>query len=377
MEQIIEVGSQIEVDIEKMSFGGSGICRIDSLVCFVSDSSPGDRLLIEITKKKKNFLEAKNLKVIEAGPHRRQAPCDHAQECGGCQWQHIAIDEQRDQKRQIFQEMLDKVDFLKEVPLGKIYSGEEFRYRNRIQVRTKNKKIGYFKKASNQIIGIKDCLITQEKLTDLFPEIIKKHLSKKLQKFEILHSKNGNVIFRKDKAHGELDGFSQVNDEMNLVMQAWVGDQVEDLKLNGEIFDLYAGNGNFSRFLEGKVDNPITAIELNPQAIYRGKALAGENSRIQWLQAKVENKVSSIKAKSNSLLIIDPPRIGCDDKFIQSLQNTGAEYLIYISCNPSTWIRDLKRLKEIRDFEVEKLELLDMFPQTYHMEVLSRIRLKK
>ena len=343
----------------------------------VSGAAPQENLLVEITKKKKRFAEAKVLEVISASPFRRETPCKYTDKCGACQWQQFDYQEQKNQKELIFHEMLDKVDFLRGIRINSFLSGEEFRYRNRIQIRTKSKKIGFFKKASNDIVNIKDCLITEEKLTAQFNSILKKYPSTKMQKFELLYDKNDEVILRKDKAHGEEDGFSQVNNQMNEQMQNWVLQQISDTSNNGKIYDLYAGNGNFSRFLENQgLENSLFAIEFSEAAIQRGKKLAGSESKIEWLAAKVEDVVKKIKADENSVLIIDPPRIGCDEKFIDSLKSTGAKDLIYISCNPSTWIRDLQRLREHRDFDILSLDLLDMFPQTYHLEVLSRIRLK-
>ncbi|MEC9283617.1 MAG: TRAM domain-containing protein [Bdellovibrionota bacterium] len=373
----INKGSKVEVFIEKMSFGGAGIARIDNLVVFVSGAAPQETAIVEITKKKKRFAEAKLVQILSPSPFRRETPCKYTDKCGACQWQQFEYEEQLKQKQTIFHEMLDKVDFLKGLRASCIISGNEFRYRNRIQIRTKSKKLGFFQKASNEIVNIKDCLITEEMLTTQFNSILKKQPSTKMQKFELLYDKNHEVVIRKNKGHGEEDGFSQVNDQMNKKMQNWVLEQISDINCTGKIFDLYAGNGNFSRFLEqNSIDKPLMAIEFSEAAIQRGKKLAGPNSKIEWLSAKVENVVKNIKADENSVLIIDPPRIGCDEKFIDSLKTSGAKDLIYISCNPSTWIRDLQRLKEHRDFTIESLELLDMFPQTYHIEVLSRVRLK-
>lgn len=366
---------QIELKIEKLSFGGAGVARHDGMVIFVSDSAPGDIVVAELTKVKKRFAEARTIKVLSPGNERREAPCLIAKECGGCQWQHITYNEQLIQKKIILQEQISKSEVLKNYVVSDIIHGDEFRYRNRIQVRALKNQIGFFKKKSNSIIPTKDCLITEESITNEFQNILSKNDNSRMKKYEIYRAMNDEVKIISDRNHGAEDGFSQVNEKMNLEMQKWVLTKVKDI--DPDIFlDMYAGNGNFARYLSNNgIDCDLTAVEFSKSACALGKEL-DKQSKIKWITGKVEDELPKIELSNNNLVLIDPPRIGCAPEVLNSLAKAPISDLLYISCNPSTFVRDVNLLSEKRNIELVDLHGLDMFPQTYHIELMAHFKLK-
>lgn len=375
----MQVGDVFDLDIEKMSYGGAGIARLNSLVCFVRPAAPGDHLRVRITSLKKRFAEAVTEQILVPGPQRRQEPCPYVKDCGACQWQHIDYPEQLRQKEQIFLELVARSKLQQIPPLSPSLYGQQWSYRNRVQLRSQRNQIGYLQTSSHQLVAIDRCLIADPRINQALPALASQNPGNELQKLEVLIDDHNNLRVRKNKKHGEVDGFSQVHSEMNQAMQNWVQQQVEQLMSSDqidEVYDLYAGNGNFARHLE-KLALPLKlfCVEKNPAAVQRGQKLAGDQSKISWLATEVEKQLRSLKTAATSLLIVDPPRTGCNESFISTLEHTAARHLLYISCNPSTWIRDLERLQRIRSLQIDEVRLIDMFPQTYHIEILSRIRL--
>lgn len=367
-------GDFIDLQIEKLSYGGAGIARLENLVVFVPNTAPGDQIKAEVTKVKKRYLEAKLIEIFTEGKVRRKAPCPVAEDCGGCQWQHIDYQEQLKQKESILREMVKRSKVLKDTHILPPLFGEEFRYRNRIQVRNNGKEIGFFQKKTNTIIAIDDCLIAEKPLIRKFEDILKENTSKKMVKTEIYRTEKAQVKYHSNRYHGANDGFAQVNEAMNHKMLQWLNEKVDSLE-GSAFYDLYAGNGNFSRYLEAEsFAGSITAVEWNEAAVRLGKELANENSKIKWHQTSVENFIESHSFEENDIVLIDPPRVGCDPKLIKAIGASNLKQLLYISCNPTTFIRDIESLHEMKAFNLSEIQALDMFPQTYHIELMAHLK---
>jgi 23S rRNA (uracil1939-C5)-methyltransferase len=85
----IRKGAIAELVIEKMAYGGQGVARLNGLVLFVRGAMPGDRVVAQVIKKKRDYAMAKMTELLEPSPDRIQAPCPYSGFCGGCQWQHV------------------------------------------------------------------------------------------------------------------------------------------------------------------------------------------------------------------------------------------------------------------------------------------------
>lgn len=365
----------VELYVEKMSFGGAGIARLEDLVVFVQNAAPMERLKARITKVKKRYLEAESLEIIEASPSRRTPACPIALECGGCQWQHIEYAEQLKQKKLIFLESIGKSKIINYAHDISIIPSEEFRYRNRIQIRADKSKIGFYQKATNNIIHTEDCLITEKEITDQFPKLLNKAKSagKKL-KYEIYRDLNNSIQVIENQAHGSAQGFSQVNEKQNKKMIEWLLKNLNSIPKTN-IYDFYAGNGNLSiPMAQAFPEYLVNAIELNQNAVDLGNLKPEKPSNLKFICSDISRWLQENKLDPNDSIVIDPPRIGCDEEVIENINLSGIKHLIYISCNPSTWIRDVERLMQLDpNWKIKDLCGLDMFPQTYHLEVLSLI----
>ena len=138
-----------------------------------------------------------------------------------------------------------------------------------------------------------------------------------------------------------------------------------------KVLDLYSGAGNFS--LPIAVDAEVTAVEENPHAVADGKRNLKINNikNCRFICSAAEKFYTK---EHFNILILDPPRPGLTNRVINTVFAIMPEQIIYISCNPATLSRDLKKL--FKKYEVESVRLIDFFPQTFHIESLVFLSLK-
>ncbi|WP_413559127.1 class I SAM-dependent RNA methyltransferase [Bdellovibrio sp. HCB209] len=376
------VNSRIPVKIEKMAIGGAGIARHDGLVIFVPLATPEDELLVEITTAKKNFAEARIVEVLKPGPARRTPDCPVALVCGGCNWQQITEDEQRKQKEALVLETIKKFnpelnfDYLPLQPSPRV-----FRYRNRIQPKFHNGRFGFFARNSHEIVEIDDCPITEEVLTKKFPEVRQWAADKKsreLLRLEMYISENEEVRYGLITDEDDGIGFSQVNRFQNPHLLEttlnWAGDTEFP-----QVFDLYAGAGNFTFPLMQKYKSAkVTAVELNPKLVERGRG-QNKDKRLSYFMSDVESYMRRATIQKQDLVVLDPPRAGASEYIMRALAAAEPQKIIYISCHPVSLARDLKWFfawaqKLGKKFRLERVQTFEMFPQTDHVETIAELR---
>ena len=351
------VGDILELNIDRLTYnGGRGLGRHSNFVIFVANTAPGDLISAEIIESKKNYAVAKLIKVIKHGPDRIEPLCIYYNECGGCQLQHITYSEQLKQKQSFIQRSiqnlkLDIKTYIKPAP-------NEFHYRNRIQLHNKNNQLGYYKKNSHTFIPISECIIAEKVINS---EI--KNIKASSERVEIAVTTEGNVITRNPKKSDSNNLFSQINSEVNKSLIKYV--LAEAQKENySHIYDAYCGQGNFTfPLLENFNNISITGIEYSSQNI---KFANNKKTSINFVESSVENYFKKNRALNNSLVILDPPRAGCDKSLFRNIGL--AKKIIYISCDLSTFERDARILLS-SNFTLDSLVGFDMFPQTSHIEV--------
>jgi len=131
---ILKKGQSIEVEISDIAYGGKGLTRINGMAVFVDQAVPGDRVLIHITRKKKNYAEARVMELLKTSPDRIDPPCVYSGFCGGCKWQFLDYGVQLKYKRQHVQETLQHIGQIGEVPVHPtIASPPTFGYRNKME----------------------------------------------------------------------------------------------------------------------------------------------------------------------------------------------------------------------------------------------------
>lgn len=336
------------ITIEKLSSEGSGIARANGLVLFIPFTVPGDTVEAEITRQYPKYAEAKVVRLITASPDRITPPCPYFYECGGCQLQHMNYATQLASKKQIVMDALKRIGKVNDVIVPDVTpSPKEFFYRSRIQLQqSQTGKIGFFKRNTHDIVEIKKCLIADEKINEQLENI--KNIPD--NRFELKTD--------------PTSGFTQINILQNNNLVQTVLDYL-DPKPEDLVADVYCGSGNFTFPISEKAKH-VWAIERDIKSLKEGKKK--KTSNISWIKATSSEGLRKLRKMDS--VVVDPPREGMDKETLNALIDLHPKKIISVSCNPSTFARDAERLIQ-KGYQLTKVQPLDMFPQTSHVEIVG------
>lgn len=203
-------------------------------------------------------------------------------------------------------------------------------------------------------------------------------------KTNVILGKENKVIYGNGKINdyiGDLVfeisplSFFQVNPVQTEVLYNKALEYAE-LEGNDTVFDIYCGIGTISLFLAQKASK-VYGIEIIEDAIKDAKINAKLNNldNVEFYVGKAEEVVPKMyrEGKSANVVVIDPPRKGCDEKVLDTIVSMKPDRVVYVSCNPSTLARDLAYLDE-RGYKCVEIQPVDMFPHTMHVETVAKLR---
>lgn len=361
-----------DIEIDSLANSGDGVGRLDGRVVFVPGTAPGDRTRVRITAAKKNFLKGRLEELLEPGPDRVPPSCEYFGTCGGCDWQHLAYATQLDAKAGQLRETLERIGGLDSPPVDPIIGCETpYHYRNRIQGTLRDGRLHLHKRMSGEPVVVTHCEIADGRINDFIAAGLPADRRGRVE----LAVLDGKVRMQNldDDRSSEL-GFRQVNDAM--------ARRLDDLMLGGvagsdakQILDLYCGRGEWTcRIAAACSERAVLGIDVHPGNIRaaRQRQTALGLSNLEFRQGKVEKYIAGL-ALGDSLCIVDPPRAGLDPRVLAQLERHPPAAMIYVSCHPATLARDLKGLVG-GGYEIERIQPLDMFPQTAHLECWVMLR---
>lgn len=381
-----KLGEIIELEIEKIVFGGQGLARHNQIVVFVPFSAPGDRLKVRVKKTERNFVTAEIVEILSPGPGRQDAPCKYFGRCGGCNLQHISTSVQLQQKEAILRDNLEKI-FAKKLGLSQaveesvqkiIPSPKNLRYRNRIQPNFINHQVGFYARESHDLIAIDDCLICEELLAQALPKLASEKRENGRYELQLRPDMSVDTIPMDGSYEGF--GFAQVNRFQNEQLIEHVLNLVQP---HSRLIDLYAGAGNFSFPLAKKFQTKMIAVELSSKLVQKFNRTVQETQASQQIQSfcsDVEAFLKRFQFLPDDVVVLDPPRAGVSEMSLQSLAQSGVRQIIYISCDPAALARDLERFYRFSSqvglkYKLSSIQPFEMFPQTDHMETILDLRI--
>jgi len=389
------VGDEVDLKIESLVSGGDGLARHrsstvdsgDGFVVFVPRTAPNERVRARITSIRKNFAFAELVEVLEKSPARTTPPCPVAHTCGGCQWQHIEYTEQLRQKQNLVTGLLRKITGGAVPAINEIIPSEKpLFYRNRIQLHYEERKLGYHRSKTHDLVAIDRCLIAEDEINRKLPEIYQSLANSKSgpRRVEIKVSTGGEVVHSLQPNFAETLGFSQVNRLQNLRLVAYVLSQISTRST--QLWDLYGGSGNFlfAALQEPLPLKSLVLVESHPTSVGEARRrltaefadlVQNKASTVRIFESTSEEFLSSKNADSleTTTVVLDPPRSGCSLEVIEQLLAKRPDQLIYVSCDPATLTRDLGRLQLA--YKIAAVQPLDLFPQTSHVEVVATLEL--
>ncbi len=400
----------MRLQIEKMVYGGSGLSHeaegVDAgRAVFVPFTLPGEVVEARPTEERGGFGEAALVRVVEGSADRVGPGCVHFGDCGGCHYQHVAYGAQLGVKRGILLETLERAGLIS-LPEVQVHSGEAWKYRNRIRLRVAEVdgelRVGYLRRGSAEFLQVRMCPIAAPLLwraaeallrvgmvdvvasrwvraaveveffaQGLVPElrgagVVVVGPGRKMRAGVGWGTEGLNYEAVGDKYWVGRGSFFQVN--------RWLVDELVGLVAGGRkglmAWDLYAGVGLFSRVL-AKNFSEVVAVEAAGGDL--AKSFKGKGKRavsattVEFLRGAV------LERERPELVVMDPPRAGVGAEVCALLARVSAGEMVYVSCDPVTLGRDLKAMVD-SGYTVVELHMVDLFPQTFHLETVAVLR---
>ena len=372
----LKLTDKISLTIHDIAFGGEGVGRVDDFVVFVPFVIVGETVEVEITEVKKNFARAKLLRVVTPSPERVTAECKYFTQCGGCQYQHISYAAQLRFKHKQIADLFERFGKISRAVVAPVIPcPSPYGYRNRIMIRSQwngpaNKlEIGFIRADNNFVVDIEECKNAEPALNEQIKEVRANPPPKGGLK----------VVLRVQPENWDVPESSFFQNNFFLLPK--LVETVRDfLKAGGarHLIDLYCGVGFFGIETADAVES-FVGVEYDQLAIKAARKNA-EVRKIQngeFISAKVEDVLPELLKKfspEKTSVILDPPRKGCWPETLQLLRETKPSQIIYVSCHPATMARDLNILCGDGVFELARVQPLDMFPQTQHVECVADLR---
>lgn len=430
----------IDVRIEKLVYGGDGLAHHEGQTVFVPFVLPGEQVTVMPLQRKKKFVRGRIEQLRTPSPERSVPPCPHFGVCGGCHYQHIPYEAQLRLKSDILRETLSRIGRVPWEGAVTTHSSPAFGYRSRAQwaVRTRTAggaDIGYFQAASSSLVPVAECPILSPRLAETL-EILRSALAngvipggiheieassdsdddkillnisyekfpsppaalaeifrglfpfleslllldRNRERFELIGP--GYITYRVGENRyrtGHLS-FFQVNRFLTEeLVRTVVGDGRERFAL-----DLFAGVGLFTIPLARRFER-VVAVDANVAATRDLKANLDENHvHAESVQHDAATFLKRLKDVPD-FVVLDPPRAGLSPELAARLLQLRPAKIAYLSCDPATLARDLSVLTGIAagnaeggcaSYEICEVHLFDLFPQTYHIESLVKLRLR-
>lgn len=434
-EKIKRVAEQLELTIESLGHDGRGIARREGKCVFVEGALPGERVQAQVRRRRSRFEEALTLKVLEAAPGRVEPTCAHASICGGCSLQHLDTDLQVELKQSILLEQLQHFGQIQPQRIAAPVRAHPYHYRRkaRLGVKYVHKReavlVGFRESRSNFITDIDTCHTLDQRvgtrITALaqrigaleayqsIPQIevaagddqvalVFRHLEPlssvdvealitfgQEESFDIYLQPGGHDTVHKiwpedgderlSYALTDFDlkmrfhplDFTQVNADINRQM---VRKALEYLAPQpGErVLDLFCGLGNFTLPL-ARSGAEVVGVEGSEAMVARGQENAQLNglNNVQFYAADLTQdfRHQVWGQQGFDKILIDPPRSGALE-MVQAMAQWRPKRIVYVSCNPATLARDAGELKKL-GYALVETGILDMFPQTTHVESIA------
>jgi 23S rRNA (uracil1939-C5)-methyltransferase len=390
--------------IEKLDNNGRGISYYNNKIIFIPNTLPNEEVIINITKENKKYYEGEVIEYIRTSPLRIESLCPYYKYCGGCNLLHTPYEETLKYKKEKLTSILNKyANINKDIEI--IPSPKELYYRNKITLKAKNNKYGYFQESTHKLIEIDKCLLAEEPINNFIKDlkylnitngelVIRSNYNKELLinittkeelNINIEYLKKNHkivgIIVNNKTIYGEssfieiinhllftvsYDSFFQINRYITSKLFDILKKHINE---NEVVLDLYCGVGTLGINIADK-SKRLYGIEIVKNAVLNAinNSKINKRNNIEYMLGDVSICLPKIKDKIDTI-IVDPPRSGLDPTTKNTIIKFNPSKIIYISCDPITLARDLKELKE--HYLIKEIKGLDMFPYTHHCESIT------
>lgn len=399
----VHVGQHVVVEPVDLVAGGASISKLEGFAVFTHGLYPGDRARVVIREVKKNHAYAEVDELLNPGSLRRSLPCPVANECGGCDWTSLRLDHQLVFKKKILLDSLARIGRfdISELPLLRIHpSPLNYRIRSRLH-RDSEGQIGFYAFRSHRVIPLpEECEVVGPDVVASRPAIAEAASASEAS--SILTFENGRQL-TVDLTRTESDdddehtagggrgspatidvgpfhyalsttSFFQVNRHLLARLIGLVSSIAEGGASRRSAIDLYSGVGFFTLPLS-KLFQTVVAVERSGASAPSATLNSRPYTNIECVADSVENYLRQTKRRFD-FVMVDPPRAGIRTPVLDSIDRMNPQTICYLSCDPVTFSRDSAHLSR-RGWILQTLDLIDLFPNTHHIETLASFRRAK
>lgn len=410
----------MEVTIERILPGGLGLAHAEGQTVMVALAAPGDHLRVRVDRVKGNVSFAQIEEVLTPSPLRVEPPCPYFGRCGGCDFQQMSYPAQLDAKVEIIKDCLRRLARIENIPDFQITAAPNpWHYRSRAQWQydAVRQKVGYFESGSRRVCDVAECAVLapelQKTLESLRTRMNHGSLPDSARDFRAVLGDDGmsiapplgispTVSEGSDLAmeseqvrditrtiHGEAyrlnaESFFQANDGLlPELIDAAIGEASGETAL-----ELYCGVGLFTLPLARRFKHVVGVESDSAAASFARENLASAgltNAEVVksdvgvWLEEVRHGELSKLSEESaaalqgqTDFLLLDPPRTGAESRVITGVLGLKPQRISYVSCDPATLARDLKKLIA-GGYTLTSVRAFDMFPQTHHVETVVHL----
>ena len=385
----------MEVEVERILPGGMGLAHTQGKTVFVSLAAPGDRVRVRVERVQGNVLFASIEEILTPSPVRVEPPCPYFGRCGGCDFQQLTYEAQLAAKAEMIRDCLHRIARLDNVPDFVVTpSPNEWRYRMRAtwQIDQEKREVGYYERGSRRVCDVVDCAVLKPELQQKLEEVRAtewRQFPPDLKHLDAVSGENGvslspefaefytnevTLTVRGEVYRFNAAGFFQINPSLL--------EPLIEFALNGasgeSAVDLYCGVGLFTLPLARNF-RKVISVEANAPATRFARRNLQEagltNTRV--VTASVTDWFRDPSARGPvDFVLLDPPRAGAESAVVKGILNLQPAEISYVSCDPATLARDLKKLVA-GGYVVNAIAAFDLFPQTHHVETVVRLTAKE
>ena len=391
-------------------YGGYVLSRAEGIV-FIRGAIPGEVVEVALEEKKRDYSVVSVVDVMEPSESRIEPACQYFGQCGGCHLQFVSYEKQVEMKQYVLLDCLRRIGGI-DMELAPSIYGEPYGYRHRAQFKvSKEGTVGFFREGTVEVVEIESCPLLSDDINDALLKLRQVDLED-VREVHITSGNNNTIALLIGSGHPheiadrfinqgftgvaledgtyrgtgapyvnlDLNGmrftvspwaFMQSNWALNQDMVSTLVDEIGPTE-GKRVLDLYAGGGNLSLALSADAEATV-AVEMSAASIADGKRNKSANRVTGYKFVKGTAEDARVEGKFD-ILILDPPRAGVSKRVMLRVLELEAPLIAYVSCNPSTLARDLKKLKEY--YDIRSVRMIDLFPQTYHLEVMAILEKK-
>jgi tRNA/tmRNA/rRNA uracil-C5-methylase (TrmA/RlmC/RlmD family) len=395
----LATGDAVEVVVGPVAHGGHCVARHEGRVVFVRHTLPGERVRVRVTEARpgQRFVRADAVDVLEASPHRVVAPCPYAGPglCGGCDFQHVELTEQRRLKAAVVREQFARlagldIDVEVEAVPGDRH-GLGWRTRVEFAVDAEGRP-GLRRHRSHDVLAIEDCLIAHDRVREAgvldrsWPgeravDVVAPSTTEQAVVVPVPSGEKTAPVVRESVRAGEWEGTFEVGSRgfwqvhpgaaatfVEAVLRAL------DPRQGERAVDLYAGVGLFALALADAVgpEGAVLAVEAEGPAMASARRNTRTRTWVELRPGRVDKVLKPLVRQGirADLVVLDPPRTGAGRQVAQQVARLGPRAVAYVACDPAALARDTAYLKEA-GYGLRALRAFDAFPMTHHVECLA------